>query len=63
MILELKVANSIEEMEKRCREALRQIETQEYEQILRADSYETILKYGICFFKKGCMVRKAPYYN
>ena len=29
----------------------------QYEKALREDGYEKILKYGICFFKKGCMVK------
>ena len=41
-------------MEERCREALLQIEEQDYEANLAADGYSPILKYGVCFFKKGC---------
>lgn len=58
IILELKVAKGFGEMEQKCQKALAQIEEKQYEQELRADGYETILKYGVCFFKKGCMVRK-----
>ena len=54
MILELKVAERFAEMEERCREALAQIEQQNYEAELVADGYSPILKYGVCFFKKGC---------
>ena len=59
IILELKVAKKYSEMEKLCEEALEQIETMEYERNLREDGYEEILKYGVCFFKKRCMVKKA----
>ncbi len=59
MILEIKVAKKYSEMEKMCDEALEQIETNNYETELREDGYQEILKYGICFFKKGCMVKKA----
>ena len=59
IILELKVAKKYSEMEKMCNEALKQIETMEYEHNLREDGYEEILKYGVCFFKKRCMVKKA----
>lgn len=57
IILELKVAKDFKQMEEKCEEALAQIEDRQYEQELRSDGYETILKYGVCFFKKGCMIR------
>ncbi len=56
MVLELKVAQSFHEMEEKCRQALAQIEEQNYGTPLEADGYRPILKYGICFFKKGCQV-------
>ena len=59
IILELKVAKKYSEMEKMCDEALEQIELMEYEHNLREDGYEEILKYGVCFFKKRCRVKKA----
>lgn len=46
-------------MEAGCREALAQIEEQNYEAELAADGYRPILKYGLCFFKKGCRILKA----
>ena len=58
MVMELKVAEKFMDMEAKCREALEQIETGQYEKSLTDDGYRPILKYGICFFKKGCMVRK-----
>ena len=57
IILEVKVAKKFGEMEKMCEEALAQIETLQYEHELREDGYQEILKYGVCFFKKGCMVK------
>lgn len=58
VILELKVAKAFDQMEGLCREALQQIEEKDYEAELRKDGYGPILKYGVCFYKKGCMVRK-----
>ena len=46
-------------MEKKCEEGLAQIEKGNYTQPLSDDGYQPILKYAICFFKKGCMVKKA----
>ena len=59
MILELKISDTIQGMEKKCEEALAQIEEQQYAIPLEEDGYQPILKYAICFFKKGCMVKKA----
>ncbi len=46
------------ETEKVCREALKQIEINRYDQDLKKD-YPEVLKYGIAFVKKGCRVIKA----
>ena len=58
MILELKISDTIRGMEKKCEEGLAQIEAGNYAQPLEDDGYQPILKYAICFFKKGCMVKK-----
>ncbi len=59
VILELKVTEDIDKMEEMCEKALQQIEEKQYEQRLRKEGCREILKYGICFFKKGCVVKKA----
>ena len=59
MILELKISDTIQGMEKKCEEALTQIEEQKYESSLEEDCFQPILKYAICFFRKRCMVKKA----
>lgn len=59
IIIEIKVASKFSEMEKGCDKALAQIETLQYEHELREDGYQEIMKYGVCFFKKRCMVKKA----
>ncbi len=59
VILEIKVIKDIRQMEEKCREALEQIEQNHYEDSLISDGYSPILKYGVCFFKKGCMVMKG----
>lgn len=57
VILEIKITKDIRQMEEMCWEALKQIEENRYEDGLVSDGYGPILKYGICFFKKGCMVK------
>ncbi len=59
MIIELKISDTIKGMERKCDEALAQIEEQKYVVPLEDDGYKGILKYAICFFKKGCMVKKS----
>ena len=46
------------ETEKICREALKQIEINHYDQVLKKE-YPEVFKYGIAFVKKGCRVIKA----
>ncbi len=56
MILELKVADSYQNMESCCESALRQIEERDYEAALREEGYQDIVKYGICFYRKECLI-------
>ncbi len=39
-----------------CREAMEQIETHEYTELLRSEGMETIHKYGLACFRKSCRV-------
>ena len=59
MIVELKISDTIQGMEKKCEEAFTQMKEQNYAVTLEEDGYQPILEYAICFFKKGCMVKKA----
>ena len=57
VILELKAAKSFDELEKKADEALGQIEEKNYEAELRSDGYKNIIKYGIAFYGKDCLVK------
>ena len=57
VILEIKVARTYQELESKCDEALRQIDEQKYEEALRQEGYSDILKYGIAFYRKECVVK------
>ena len=57
IILELKVAKTFDELEERADEALKQIEEKNYEAELNSDGYRNVIKYGIAFFKKDCLVK------
>ena len=59
IVFELKAVKSLQELEKGCEAALRQIEEKKYQEELRQEGYENILAYGICFYRKECLVRVA----
>lgn len=59
IILELKVVKSFRDMEHGCREAIRQIQEKKYREELEREGYEDIVGYGICFYKKECMVKES----
>ena len=58
VILELKRTDRFNQMEAMCDKALVQIEEQRYEEGLLDEGYGKIIKYGICFCKKSCMVKR-----
>ena len=55
-IFEFKCADSEKEMNDKCDEALEQIEKREYSFPFRRN---TVYKYGVAFFQKQCLVKKA----
>ena len=57
VIFEIKPAKAYDDLEKKCDEALRQIEENKYDQELKQEGYSRILKYGVAFYRKDCMVR------
>ena len=59
VIIEIKVSKTYQGMEEKCDEALNQIEEQKYEEALRQEGYRDILKYGVAFYRKECMVKLA----
>ena len=58
VIIEIKATKEFTKLEYWCDEALRQIEDNRYEKELINDGYQNIIKYGIAFCKKSCMVKK-----
>ena len=57
IIIEIKVSKTYQGLADKCEEALRQIEEQKYEEALRQEGYQDILKYGVAFYRKECMVK------
>ena len=58
MILEIKRAKKFTETETLCEKALAQIEDKKYSRELENEGYQNIIKYGICFCKKSCRIKK-----
>lgn len=56
IVLELKHSKSEKSLDKDCQAALQQITDKNYEQALRKNGYQNILKYGIAFYHKKCRV-------
>lgn len=56
IVIELKYAASMKELDKACEKALKQIRERRYDEALREDGREEILAYGIAFCKKRCKV-------
>ena len=57
VIIEIKVSKTYQGLEEKCDEALRQIEEQRYEEELRQEGYQNIMKYGVAFYRKECMAK------
>ena len=58
IVIEVKYADN-GDLEAACREAVEQIEIKDYDEQLRDNGMERILKYGVACYKKRCMVMKA----
>lgn len=56
IIIELKYAHTMNDLEKACERALGQIRDRRYDEALREDGRDDILAYGIAFYKKRCKV-------
>lgn len=56
-VLELKVSDSIDDLERDAKEALQQIYDKKYAEELRTEGYRRIDCYGVSFFRKDCEVR------
>lgn len=57
-VIEVKVSKAEETLESDCRVALRQIEDKNYARKAEQDGFKKILRYGIAFYKKECLVMR-----
>lgn len=58
-VIEIKIADSLADMEHQCQLALDQIERQKYREELLSEGFKNIWTYGISFWKKEVMVRRG----
>ena len=59
IVIEVKDTKKFSELESLCDTALTQIEENRYEAELKQESYKKIIKYGIAFCGKSCMVKMS----
>ncbi len=57
VIIEIKVADEFSQLSQKCDDALIQIEEKQYDMQLKRDCYQQIIKYGVAFYKKSCMIK------
>jgi hypothetical protein len=57
IIIELKVCKDPKDIFKKSDEALAQIEEKQYDLELKEEGYEDIIKYGISFYRKDCIIK------
>lgn len=58
VVIEVKVSKAEEKLEDDCRVALQQIEDKKYAEKAEQDGFKKILRYGIAFYKKECLVMR-----
>jgi hypothetical protein len=59
IIIEIKATDDYRKLNEKCDEALQQIEEKKYDTELMQNGYQKIIKYGIAFCQKDCMVRSS----
>ena len=57
VIIEIKICDKPREIFTKCDMALEQIEEKKYEEELNEEGYEDIIKYGIAFYRKDCIIK------
>lgn len=58
-IMEMKIADSLESMQKAEERALKQIEEMRYADGMYVQGYQKVIKYGAAFYRKSCLVGRC----
>lgn len=59
VIMEMKIADSLESMKKAEERALKQIEEMRYADGMYVQGYQKVIKYGAAFYRKSCLVGRC----
>lgn len=59
IIMEMKIADSLENMKKAGKRALNQIEEMRYADSIYAQGYQKVIKYRVAFYRKSCLVGRC----
>lgn len=59
VVIEVKIVNSEEEMSQACSVALKQIEEKQYAKKIERSGFRNVIRYGIAFYRKECLVKKT----
>ena len=59
VIMEMKIADSAESMQKAEERALNQIEEMRYADSIYSQGYQKVIKYGAVFYRKSCLVGRC----
>ena len=59
VIMEMKIVDSAESMQKTEERALNQIEEMRYADGMYAQGYQKVIKYGVAFYRKSCLVGRC----
>ena len=57
VVIETKIASSEDKLETECQNAIKQIEENQYARKIERSGFRKVIRYGIAFYKKECMVK------
>ena len=57
VIIEIKICDKPKELFTKCEDALNQIDEKHYEDELNEEGYDDVIKYGIAFYRKDCLIK------
>lgn len=59
VIIEIKIADSMQSLQKSAEKAMDQIEDMRYADSIFAQGYQKVIKYGAAFYRKNCLISKS----
>lgn len=59
VVIEVKIAGSVNALNKECDDALRQIEDKQYAKKIERSGYNSVIRLGIAFYQKMCLIKTS----